>query len=120
MTVDQRFKAAMKQAAALDSISSDQVLATFDQMETALENDAKGFQGVADGVETNQITARQTKIETLTNQKAQIEAQIAQLQTELADQQNGHANAVQQYGLASSRRSQEIAQQKAQFASLLR
>jgi|SRR5271166_828363 len=114
-----RFKAAMKQAAALDNIAADQVLATFDQMETALENDAKGFQGVADSVETNQITARQDKITALTQQVTAINAQIAQLQSELTDQTNGHANAVQQYGLASAKRAQEIAAQKAQFAALL-
>lgn len=119
MAVDQRFKAAMKQAAALDGISADKVLATFDQMESALEADANGFQGVADSVEKNQITARQDKITALTQQVQAINAQIAQLQGELTDQTTGHANAVQQYGLASSKRAQEIAAQKSQFAALL-
>lgn len=114
-----RFKAAMKQAAALDSISADKVLATFDQMESALEADANGFQGVADSVEKNQITARQDKITALTQQVTAINAQIAQLQSELTDQTNNHANAVQQYGLASAKRAQEIAAQKTQFAALL-
>lgn len=115
-----RFKAAMKQAAALDNISADQVLAAFDQMQSALEADAQGFQKIADSVEANQITARQTKITTFQHQVETINQQIAQLQTELVGEQNNHANAVQQYGLAEQRRAQEIAAQKAQFASLLR
>jgi hypothetical protein len=115
-----RFKAAMKQAAALDNISADQVLATFDQMQAALEADAQGFQKVADGVEANQITARQTKVTALQQQVETINQQIAQLQAELVGEQNNHANAVTQYGLAEQRRTQEIAAQKTQFAALLR
>jgi len=115
-----RFKAAMKQAAALDGITPDQVLATFDQLQSALETDAQNFQKVADNVEANQITARQTKVAQLQQQVETINGQISQLQTELVGEQNNHANAVTQYGLAESRRGQEIAAQKAQFASLLR
>jgi hypothetical protein len=115
-----RFKAAIQQAQKLENITPDQVLATFDQLSTALDGDGAAFQRVADGVQANQITARQTKITTLQQQADSISQQIAQLQTELADQTANHANAVTQYGLAQTRRAQEIAAQKAQVAALLR
>lgn len=116
----QRFKAAIGQAQKLDGITPDQILGTFDQLESALEADAQSFQRIADGVQANQITARQNKITSLQQQVEQINGQIAQLNTELADETARHSNAVTQYGLAEQRRQQEIAQQKAQFASLLR
>lgn len=115
-----RFRAAMKQAAALDGITAEQVLSTFDQMQTALEKDAQGFQGFATSVETSQITGRQQKIADLQAQVANLSQHIARLQSELVDQQSKHANAVTQYGLAQSRRAQEITAQKAQFAALLK
>ena len=115
-----RFKAAISQAQKLDGVTPDQVLATFDQLSAALSTDAAAFQRVADGVQTNQITARQTKITTLQQQADSISQQIAQLQTEVASETANHSNAVQQYGLAQSRRATEIAAQKAQVAALLR
>jgi hypothetical protein len=115
----QRFKAAIGQAQKLDGVTPDQVLLTFDAMETALETDARGFQGVADKVEQGEIVSRQNKIAELQQQVTNLNQQIVRLQTELVDQQTTHANAVQQYGLAQQRRATEIAQQKAQFAALL-
>lgn len=116
---NQRFKAAIGQAQKLDNISPDQVLQTFDSMQAALDRDAQGFQQVAAGVETREITARQTKITDLSTQVSNLNAQIAQLSSELTDQQTKHTSTVQQYGLAQQRRANEIAQQKAQVASLL-
>src|SRR5271154_3667308 len=115
-----RFKAAISQAQKLDGVTPDQVLATFDQLSAALSTDATAFQRVADGVQANQITARQTKITTLQQQADSISQQISQLQTEVASETANHSNAVTQYGLAQSRRATEIAAQKAQVAALLR
>jgi len=114
-----RFKAAISQAQKLDGVTPDQVLATFDQLSAALDADATAFGRVASTVETNQITARQTKIASLQQQVETINQQVSQLQSELAGEQTSHSNAVTQYGLAQSRRAQEIAAQKAQVAQLL-
>lgn len=114
-----RFKAAIAQAQKLDNITPDQVLATFDQMQAALETDAANFQRLATSEEATQITARQTKISQLQQQLDTINQQIAQLSTELTSAQNTHANAVAQYGAAHDKRAQEIATQKAQVATLL-
>jgi hypothetical protein len=116
----QRFKAAIGQAQKLDGVSPDQVLATFDQMQAALDSDAANFAKLATSEEANQITARQQKITTLQQQQDSISQQIVQLQTELASAQGTHGNAVAQYGAAHDKRSQEIQVQKAQVAGLLR
>lgn len=115
-----RFKSAMKQAAALDGVTPDKVLAAFDDMEAALEDDAAGFDKVAQSVEAQQITSRQQKLQDIAEQAAALEQQRQQVGAELAEQQQSHANAVAQYGLARQRRASEIQQQKAQFAALLK
>src|SRR5271154_2436330 len=115
-----RFKAAIQQAQKLDGITPDQVLATFDQLSSALDTDSQSFQSLCGSFEQKEITARQTQISTLQKQVETINSQIATLNSDLADKTASHANAVQQYGLAQSRRVQEIAAQKAQVASLLR
>jgi hypothetical protein len=116
----QRTKSAVAQAQKLENITPQQVLDTFDSLSTALDQDARGFQGVADTVEKNQITAVQDDITRLDQQIAQLTAQRTQKASDLANNQASHANAVTQYGLASQRRTQEIAAQKQQFAALLR
>jgi hypothetical protein len=120
MDPNARFKAALKQAAALDHIAPDQVLATFDQLTAALEKDAQGFAGVASSVEAKEITARQQKLQDIAQQIAQLQQQQTQVQGELVDAQTTHANATAQYNMAKQRREQEITAQKAQFAALLK
>lgn len=115
----QRFRAAIGQAQKLDNITPDAVLQTFDNLQAALDKDAQGFQQIAAGVESREITTRQNKIADLTNQVNAANSQIAQLTSELSDQQTKHSSTVTQYGLAQQRRANEIAQQKAQFAALL-
>ena len=115
-----RFKAAIAQAQKLDGVTPDQVLATFDQMQAALDGDAANFAKLAQSEEATQITARQTKITQLQNQLDDINRQITQIQTELSGAQGTHANAVAQYGAAHDKRAAEIQSQKAQVASLLR
>src|SRR5271155_5148932 len=119
--VDQnaRFKAAIQQAQKLDGVTPAQVLATFDQLSAALDTDANNFQGLCSSFEQKEITARQTQVATLQKQVETINAQIGTLNSDLADKTVSHSNAIQQYGLARSRRAQEIAAQKAQVAALL-
>ena len=115
----QRTKSAIAQAQKLENITPQQVLDTFDSLSAALDTDARGFQGVADTVEKNQITAVQDDITRLDQQIANLTAQRTQKASDLANNTASHANAVTQYGLAAARRTQEIAAQKQQFAALL-
>jgi len=119
MDVNARFRTAFKLAAKRDGITADQVLATFDSLQAALDKDAQGFQNVAATVEANQITSRQNEKMKLQNEIDERLRRMAQIDSELATEIPNHANAVTQYGLAQQRRAQEIAQQKATFASLL-
>jgi hypothetical protein len=115
----QRFRAAIGQAQKLDGVTPDQVLGTFDQMQAALDADAQAFNNACATHDKNEIVTRQTSIQTKQQQVSQLNADIAQLTTELSDEQSRSANATQQHSLAQQRRANEIAQQKAQFASLL-
>jgi hypothetical protein len=119
MDPNTRFKTAFKLAAKRDGITAAQVLAAFDQLQSALDAETRNFQGLAASIEQKEIVARQQRIADLTNQRQQIDQQIAQLQGELADQTASHSNATQQFTLAAQRRATEISQQRAQFASLL-
>lgn len=116
----QRFKAAIGQAQKLDGIAPDAILQAFDSMQAALDKDCMAFSTTASNVESREITARQTKIQDLTTQVTNLNAQIAQLQGELTDATSHHSSIVSQYGVAQQRRATEIAQQKQQFANLLR
>lgn len=116
----QRFRAAIGQAQKLDGVTPEQVLSTFDQMQAALDADGQAFNNACSTHDKNEIVTRQTSITNKQQQVSQLNAEIAQLTTELSDEQTRSANAVNQHGLAQQRRANEIAQQKAQFASLLR
>lgn len=115
----QRFRAAIGQAQKLDGVTPEQVLSTFDQMQAALDADAQAFNNACATHDKNEIVTRQSSIQTKQQQVAQLNAEIAQLTTELSDEQARSANATQQHSLAQQRRANEIAQQKAQFATLL-
>jgi hypothetical protein len=122
-----QFKSALKQAAKLEGITPDKVLATFDSLKAALQAEGDRFSKICDTQSQREVVGRQTKLQQISDSIAQLQAQIADLQTqhtqisaELVDAHGSVANATTQFQLAATRRSQEIDQQKAQFASLLR
>ena len=114
-----RFKTAFKLAAKRDGVTADQVLAAFDQLQQALEADNQQFTSVCAQHDKTEIQSRQTSIASKQQQVAQLNQEIAQLTTELADETSRSTTATTQHSLAQQRRSTEIAQQKASFASLL-
>lgn len=122
-----RFKSALKQAGAIDGITADRVLATFDQLLSTLAAEGDKFGKIVEAQTQKEVVARQQhqqqisdQIAQLTQQIADLQAQHTQLSAELVDAQGKISNAQTQFGLASSRRSNEINQQKAQFAALLK
>jgi hypothetical protein len=119
MDIKTKFKMAIAQAAKLDGLTADKILATFDGLKTALAADANNFAKFAEEREKTQITSRQTKIQQITDQITALETQHTQLAAELADEQNKHVAGTTQYALAQQRRATEIDQQKAEFAALL-
>ena len=122
-----KFKTALGMAKKRDGLTPDKVLAAFDGLRVALKAEQDKFQRQVDAMTAKEITARQTTLQQIADSIAaaqkQIEAyqqQHSQVSAELADQQTKVANATTQFGLAVQRRSQEIDQQQAQFAALLK
>ncbi|MGC2233679.1 MAG: hypothetical protein WBA09_19435 [Candidatus Acidiferrum sp.] len=126
LDVNTKFKTALMQAAKLDNITPDRVLADFDGLKAALQQESDRFAKVCDTQNTNEVVGRQQRLQQINDNIAKLTAQIADLQGqhtqvsgELVDAQTHIANAQTQMQLATTRRSQEIDQQKAQFAALL-
>jgi hypothetical protein len=127
LDVNTKFKTALTQASRLDGITPDRVLAAFDGLKTTLQTESDRFAKIVDAQTKNEVTGRQQRIQQITDQIAQLQQQIADLQAqhttvsaELVDAQGHITNAETQFHLATQRRNQEIDQQKAQFAALLR
>jgi hypothetical protein len=121
-----RFKTALTQAAALDGISADKVIATFDSLKTALQQENDHFANIVSQQNKNEVVSRQIKLQQIADQItqkqqeiAQLNQQAAQLNGEVVDAQNKITSATTQMQLASVRRANEIDQQKAQFTVLL-
>jgi hypothetical protein len=124
---NQRFKRALAQATKLEGLTPDRVLAAFDGLKAALQQEGDRFAKNCDTRTQNEVTARQQRIQDISDQIAKLTQQIGDLQTqhtqisgELVEAQGKITNAQTQFQLAATRRSQEIDQQKAQFAALLK
>ena len=122
-----KFKTAMAQASKLDGVTADKVLAAFDGLKTKLQSEQDGFANAVGQQTQKEVSVRQQKLQDINDQIAKLTQSIVDLQgqsntvsAELVDVQNKIANAQQQFGLATQRRSSEIDQQKAQFAALLK
>src|SRR5208282_598225 len=123
LDVNTKFKTAITQATKLDGLTPDHILQAFDDLLVTLQKEGDNFQRAADGLTQREVTSRQQSLQQISDQ---ITQQIADLQTkhsqvsgELADAQTKVANGSTQFGLAATRREQEIRQQKAQFQALL-
>jgi hypothetical protein len=121
-----RLKTAVKQAAKLDGITPDQVLAAFDSLAGRLQAESEKFARAVEGQTQKEITGRQQQLQAISDNIAQLQKQIGELQAqhtqvgaELTDAQGRITNAQTQMQLATARRASEIEQQKAQFAGLL-
>jgi hypothetical protein len=126
LDVNTKFKTAITQATKLDGLTPDHILQAFDDLLTTLSKEGDNFQRAADGLTQREVTSRQQSLQQISDQINALTQQIADLQTkhsqvsgELADAQTKVANGSTQFGLAATRREQEIRQQKAQFQALL-
>jgi hypothetical protein len=124
---DQPDKRALALAAKLDGLTADRILGAFDGLKTTLQQEGDRFAKTCDTQTRNEVTARQQQLQQINDQIAKLTQQIGDLQTqhtqvsgELGEAQSKVSNAQTQFQLAASRRGQEIDQQKAQFAALLR
>jgi hypothetical protein len=121
-----RFKSAVIQAKAQEGLTQEKILATFDGLKVALQNEQESFAAAAEATKHREIADRQTKVQDTTDLIAEKQKEIAQLQqgltqmtTELVAAQGKIQRAESQFTIAAQRRAVEIDQEKAKYLSLL-
>jgi chromosome segregation ATPase len=121
-----RFKTAVVQAKAQEGLTQEKILATFDGLKVALQNEQESFAASAAATKQREIDDRQKKVQDVSDAIAQKQKEIAQLQqrlsdvtTELVGAQGKIQRAESQFTIAAQRRALEIDQEKAKYVSLL-
>lgn len=121
-----RFKTAVIQAKAQEGLTQEKILATFDGLKVALQNEQESFAASASATKQREIDDRQKKVQEVTDAIAQKQKEIGQLQqrlsdvtTELVGAQGKIQRAESQFAIAAQRRAIEIDQEKAKYVSLL-
>jgi hypothetical protein len=122
-----RFKTAVVQAKAQEGLTQEKILATFDGLKVALQNEQESFAASAEATKQREIADRQNQVRDFTDQIMQKQKEIAQMQqrlsemtTELVAAQGKIQRAESQFTIAAQRRAVEIDQEKAKYLSLLR
>ena len=121
-----RFKTAVVQAKAQEGLTQEKILATFDGLKVALQNEQESFAASAAATKQREIDDRQRKVQEVTEAIAQKQKEIAQLQQRLAEfttdlgaAQGKIQRAESQFAIAAQRRALEIDQEKAKYVALL-
>jgi chromosome segregation ATPase len=121
-----RFKTAVIQAKAQEGLTQEKILATFDGLKVALQNEQESFAASAEATKQEEIEHRQKRVQEITDTIAQKQKEIAQLQqrlsdmtTELVGAQGKIQRAESQFAIAAQRRALEIDQEKAKYMNLL-
>lgn len=121
-----RFKTAVIQAKAQEGLTQEKILATFDGLRVALQNEQESFTASAQATRQREIADRQDHVKETTDAIAQKQKEIAQLQQQLASMtaelthaQDKIQRTESQFAMAVQRRAAEIDQEKAKYAGLL-
>jgi hypothetical protein len=121
-----RFKTAVIQAKAQEGLTQEKILATFDGLKVALQNEQESFAASAEATKQREIADRQRKVQETTDTIAQKQKEIGQLQqrlsemtTDLVGAQGKIQRAESQFTIAAQRRAVEIDQEKAKYLGLL-
>jgi hypothetical protein len=120
MPTNVKFKTAVLQASAQAGLSEEGILGTFDSLQAKLQHEKDAFGDKAQLFTGKEITGRQDQIQKITDQITQLQQELARLSNELVDAQGKGAHAQSQFDAAVQRRSSELEQQKALYASLLK
>jgi len=128
-TMDERtkFKTAVVQAKAQEGLTEEKILATFDGLKVALQNEQESFKATAQATKEREISDRQSKVQEITNAIAgkqkeisQLQQRLSQMSADLVEAQNKIQHAEAQFTSATQRRAAEIDQEKAKYNGLLR
>ena len=121
-----RFKTAVIQAKAQEGLTKEKILATFDGLKVALQNEQESFTASAQATKEREIADRQKRVQEATDEIARKQSEIAQLQqhltqmtSELLTAKTKIEHAESQFAAAVQRRAVEIDQEKAKYTSLL-
>jgi hypothetical protein len=121
-----KFKTAVVQAQAQEGLTPEKILATFDGLKVALQNEQDSFASTAQQSKSQEITNRQKKVQDVTDAIAakqreisQLQQQLSQVSTDLVEAQSKIQRAESQFTIAAQRRAVEIDQEKSKYASLL-
>ncbi len=121
-----RFKTAVIQAKAQEGLTQEKILATFDGLKVALQNEQESFTASAQATKEREIADRQRRVQEATDEIARKQSEIAELQqqlTEMTSELLGAQSKIQRaessFAAAVQRRASEIDQEKAKYASLL-
>jgi predicted RNase H-like nuclease (RuvC/YqgF family) len=121
-----KFKTAVVQARAQEGLTQEKILATFDGLKVALQNEQESFAATAEATKDQEITNRQKKVQEITGaigakqrEISQLQQQLAQMSTDLVEAQGKIQRAESQFTIAAQRRAVEIDQEKGKYVSLL-
>ena len=121
-----KFKTAVIQARAQEGLTQEKILATFDGLKVALQNEQESFAASAETTKQQEIAGRQKRVQEIGDAISQKQKEIAQLQQRLADvttelvgAQGKIQRAESQFTIAAQRRALEIDQEKAKYVGLL-
>lgn len=114
-----KFKVALQQAQAKEGITSDAVLAAFDDAKATLQRASDEFAQNLTRATADQVDARKNKAEAISNQAKDLQAQATQLTEDAFSAQQKLQQAQHKFETASKTRSDEIDQEKSKYASLL-
>ena len=120
MPTNIKFKTAVLQASAQAGLTEDGILGTFDTLKTKLQQEKDAFGQKAKTFTAREVAGRQDQIQKISEQITQLQQQLAQLSNELVEAQGKSTHAQSQFDAAAQRRSSELEQQKALYASLLK
>lgn len=115
-----KFKTAVAQARAQLGLSEGSITGAFDGLSQALQKEQETFALKEQQFAAREVNGRQERISQITDQMAKLRDELSELSTSLMDAQTKGANAHAQFAAAVHRRANEIDQQKAQYAALLK
>jgi hypothetical protein len=110
----------MLQASAQAGLTEEGILGTFDTLKAKLQQEKDAFSTKAQLFAAKEVKGRQDQIQKITDQITELQQELARLSNELVDAQGKGTHAQSQFEGAVQRRSSELEQQKALYASLLK
>ncbi|MGA2218783.1 MAG: hypothetical protein ABSG51_11895 [Terracidiphilus sp.] len=120
MPANIKFKTAVLQASAQAGLTEDGILGVFEALKSKLQQEKDAFSGKAQVYAAKEVKGRQDQIQQITEQITQLQQELARLSNELVEAQGKSSHALSQFEAAVQRRSSELEQQKALYASLLK